>query len=124
MHCFFLFFSPEVDPCINSPCQQKCESFEGRYECSCNEGYTVSDTDPTQCKGRYWSLEKFFIYFFMWIFMSVLYTRTQEWVITVWSASYDSEMSVQNVQCDYKTVECSTVPVSGTSFMHCFWFVD
>ncbi|ELU09492.1 hypothetical protein CAPTEDRAFT_223674 [Capitella teleta] len=46
-------FCEDIDECAdgNSSCAQGCENTDGSYECICNEGYTVSATDPSLCEG-------------------------------------------------------------------------
>ncbi|CAI8034372.1 Mucin-like protein (Fragment) [Geodia barretti] len=40
----------DINECESeSSCAQVCTNTEGSYECSCNRGYVVSDSDPTEC---------------------------------------------------------------------------
>ena len=53
---YFETMAPDIDECVAeedaSPCQQVCTNTEGSYECSCNRGYVVDDTDPSKCVGE------------------------------------------------------------------------
>ena len=43
----------DIDECaVESPCQHICTNTDGSYECSCNHGYVVNISDPTECLGE------------------------------------------------------------------------
>ena len=42
--------SPVIDGCSSNPCDQICTVIDGRFECSCMEGF-VLESDGTTCEG-------------------------------------------------------------------------
>ena len=52
------FLASDINECESeSSCAQVCTNTEGSYECSCNRGYVVSDSDPTECVGKCVAIE-------------------------------------------------------------------
>ena len=41
----------DVNECDESPCEQRCNNTEGSYECSCGDGYEI--TDEGSCDSKY-----------------------------------------------------------------------
>jgi len=44
-------FHADLDDCVDNSCEQTCTDLFGRYQCSCNSGYTLNDDNLT-CSGK------------------------------------------------------------------------
>lgn len=42
---------PDVDECLNTPCDQLCTNTDGSFQCSCFGGYDLQDNGYT-CEGH------------------------------------------------------------------------